>query len=136
MFYECVVHMDWHPSPFCWQLFSMLEKWTAATGECGHRDRSEGSVPVKVEAKRESSEGFMKEASKSFTQSRLWELQEKAGGSDRAAKTKSGPRTAGECVESGHDRCFCQGSNGRRFVGSGADASSPLPSSRQAVMWG
>ncbi|KAG7485193.1 hypothetical protein JOB18_005082 [Solea senegalensis] len=28
-----------------------------------------------------------------------------------------GPRTAGECVKAGDDRCFCQRSNSRRFVG-------------------
>lgn len=28
VFYVCVIHMDWHLSPYCWQPFSMLGEWT------------------------------------------------------------------------------------------------------------
>ena len=27
-FYVRVIHMDWHPSPYCWQPFSVLGEWT------------------------------------------------------------------------------------------------------------
>lgn len=28
MFYVCVIHIDWHLSPYCWQPFSMFGEWT------------------------------------------------------------------------------------------------------------
>lgn len=39
------------------------------------------------------------------------------GESKREGMRESGPRTAGECVKAGDDRCFCQRSNSRQLVG-------------------
>lgn len=70
-------------------------------------------------------------------------------GVEGGRQKESGPRTAGECVKAGDDRCFCQRSKSRRFVGAAQMPPPPLPphprlnpplspslpSSRQAVMW-
>lgn len=59
---------------------------------------------------------------------------EKVRGSEGGRQKESGPRTAGECVKAGDDRCFCQRSNSRRFVGA-AQMPPPPPSMPLDRLW-